>query len=60
IRPALIIGTPVGFVGAAEAKQLLAAQDVPYITLLGNQGGSTAAVAVVNALLSLALGKAGL
>ncbi len=60
IRPALIIGTPVGFVGAAEAKALLASQDVPYITLLGNQGGSTAAAAVVNALLALALGKAGL
>lgn len=60
IRPALIIGTPVGFVGAAEAKALLASQDVPYITLLGNQGGSTAAVAVVNALLALALGRAGL
>lgn len=60
-KPALIVGTPVGFVGAAEAKERLAAQDdVPYITLLGNQGGSTAAVAVVNALLALAQGQAGL
>ncbi|HHW40941.1 MAG TPA: precorrin isomerase [Syntrophomonadaceae bacterium] len=60
VRPALIIGTPVGFVGAAEVKARLANQDVPYITLLGNQGGSTAAVAVVNAMISLARGGAGL
>lgn len=60
IKPALIIGTPVGFVGAAEVKARLANQDVPYITLLGNQGGSTAAVAIVNALLALAQGGAGL
>ncbi len=60
VRPALIIGTPVGFVGAAEVKARLANQDIPYITLLGNQGGSTAAVAVVNAMISLARGRAGL
>lgn len=60
VRPALIIGTPVGFVGAAEVKARLVSQDVPYITLLGSQGGSAAAVAVVNAMLSLARGRAGL
>lgn len=59
-RPAMIVGTPVGFVGAAEVKARLAAQEVPYITMIGNQGGSTVAVSIVNALLALAQGKAGL
>jgi precorrin-8X/cobalt-precorrin-8 methylmutase len=59
-RPALIVGTPVGFVGAAEAKARLAGQDVPYITMIGHQGGSTVAVSIVNALLALAQGHPGL
>ena len=59
-RPALIVGTPVGFVGAAEAKARLAGQKVPYITMIGHQGGSTVAVSIVNALLALAQGKPGL
>ncbi len=50
--PALIIGFPVGVVGAAEAKAALAehAGGVPYITLLGRRGGSAMAAAAVNAL----------
>ncbi len=59
-RPALIVGTPVGFVGAAEVKARLSGQDVPYITMIGHQGGSTVAVSIVNALLALAQGRAGL
>jgi precorrin-8X/cobalt-precorrin-8 methylmutase len=59
-RPALIVGTPVGFVGAAEAKARLAGQKVPYITMIGHQGGSTVAVSIVNALLALAQGRPGL
>lgn len=60
-RPALIVGTAVGFVGAAESKaRLVSQQQVPYIALIGNQGGSTAAVAVINALIALAQGRAGL
>jgi precorrin-8X/cobalt-precorrin-8 methylmutase len=59
-RPALIVGTPVGFVGAAEAKARLAGQDVPYITMIGHQGGSTVAISIVNALLALAEGRPGL
>lgn len=52
IRPAVIIGVPVGFVGAAEAKAELAAQeDVPFITVEGTKGGSSIAVAAVNAML---------
>lgn len=54
IRPALVIGVPVGFVGAAEAKEALLATDLPAIVLRGTRGGSAVAAAVVNALLSLA------
>jgi precorrin-8X/cobalt-precorrin-8 methylmutase len=51
-RPALILGFPVGFVGAAESKQALteAGLGVPYITLRGRRGGSALAAAAVNAL----------
>jgi precorrin-8X/cobalt-precorrin-8 methylmutase len=55
IRPAVIIGVPVGFVSAVESKDELAALDTPYITALGRKGGSTVAVAVVNTLLRLAV-----
>ena len=52
IRPAAIIGVPVGFVGAAEAKaQLIAQNEIPYITVEGTKGGSSIAVAAVNAIL---------
>ena len=52
-RPAAIIGVPVGFVGAAESKQALAAQSmVPYLVVQGRKGGSAMAVAAVNALAS--------
>ena len=49
--PALIVGLPVGFVGAAEAKAALHASDLPAITNQGERGGSAVAVAAVNALL---------
>jgi len=51
-RPALILGFPVGFVGAAESKQALAEESrgVPYVTLRGRRGGSAMAAAAVNAL----------
>lgn len=55
VRPALIVGVPVGFVSAAESKAALLALDVPYITALGRKGGSSVAVAIINALLRLAL-----
>jgi precorrin-8X/cobalt-precorrin-8 methylmutase len=52
--PALVIGTPVGFVGASESKELLVnLNKVPYITVLGTRGGSTIAAAAVNALLHM-------
>ncbi len=51
-RPALILGFPVGFVGAAESKAELAAdpRGVPFVTLKGRRGGSAMASAAVNAL----------
>lgn len=54
IKPALVIGVPVGFVAVIEAKQALIKQDVPYITIEGRKGGSPAAASILNALLILA------
>lgn len=51
VRPGVIIGTPVGFVGAKESKEALEQADIPYLTIRGTRGGSTIAAAVVNALL---------
>ena len=54
-KPALVIGMPVGFVGAPESKQALwdhhAALGIPCITLLGREGGSAVSAATCNALL---------
>ena len=49
--PALVVGLPVGFVGAAEAKAALAASGLPYLANRGEKGGSAVAAATVNALL---------
>ncbi|MDB5786559.1 precorrin-8X methylmutase [Caballeronia mineralivorans] len=51
-KPALILGFPVGFIGAAESKALLAAdgRGVPFVALRGRRGGSAMAAAAVNAL----------
>jgi precorrin-8X/cobalt-precorrin-8 methylmutase len=53
-RPALILGFPVGFVGAAESKAMLAADSrgAPYVMVEGRRGGSAMAAAAVNALAS--------
>lgn len=52
-KPAAVIGLPVGFVGAAESKEALAADKrVPYLIVRGRKGGSAMAVAAVNALAS--------
>ena len=52
ILPAAVIGIPVGFVGAAEAKKALAENTkVPYITVGGTKGGSPIAAAALNAVL---------
>jgi precorrin-8X/cobalt-precorrin-8 methylmutase len=49
--PALIVGLPVGFVGAAEAKAALAGSGLPCVANRGEKGGSAVAAAAVNALL---------
>ncbi|PVZ09757.1 MULTISPECIES: precorrin-8X methylmutase [unclassified Pseudomonas] len=51
-KPALILGFPVGFVGAAESKAMLAADSrgVPFVVVNGRRGGSAMAAAAVNAL----------
>lgn len=59
LRPDLVIGLPVGFVGAAESKEALLALEseypqIPFITNRGRKGGSNVAAAVVNALLIMA------
>ena len=55
VRPALVVGMPVGFVSAAESKDLMAlVPDVPWIVIRGRKGGSTLVVAALHALLALA------
>ncbi len=58
VRPALVIGVPVGFVSAAESKEALMATDVPFIVVSGRKGGSPIAVAIVHALLLLSTTRA--
>ncbi len=55
VAPALIVGVPVGFVGALESKQVLAEKTCQHITNLSERGGSPIAAAIVNGLLSLAV-----
>jgi len=55
LRPALLVGMPVGFVSAAESKAALSGLDaVPWIIVEGRKGGSTLVVAALHALLALA------
>ena len=55
LRPALVVGMPVGFVSAAESKDLLMAiEDVPWVAISGRKGGSTLVVAAIHALLGVA------
>ena len=51
LKPALIIGVPVGFVNVVESKELIIGTDVPHIVARGRKGGSNVAAAIVNALL---------
>ena len=55
VRPSLVVGMPVGFVSAAESKDLMGGLDeVPWIVIRGRKGGSTLVVAALHALLALA------
>jgi precorrin-8X/cobalt-precorrin-8 methylmutase len=51
-RPAAVIGIPVGFIGAAESKDALAASDLDHLIVRGRRGGSAITAAAVNALAS--------
>ena len=51
LKPALVIGVPVGFVNVVESKELLLTLDVPYIVARGRKGGSNVAAAICNAML---------
>ena len=54
-RPALVVGMPVGFVSAAESKDLMALENaVPWVVIRGRKGGSTLVVAAIHELLGLA------
>jgi precorrin-8X/cobalt-precorrin-8 methylmutase len=57
VKPALIVAVPVGYVGAAESKEVIAKLPIPYIITRGRKGSSTIAVAIFNALLNMAEGK---
>ena len=58
-EPALVVGLPVGFVGAAESKAALLASGLPALANVGTKGGSAVAVAAVNALLYFEEGPPG-
>ncbi|MCA2216525.1 precorrin-8X methylmutase [Jidongwangia harbinensis] len=51
-RPAAVLGIPVGFIGAAESKDALAASDLEHLVVRGRRGGSAITAAAVNALAS--------
>lgn len=51
VRPSLVVGLPVGFVGAAEAKAKLRGSGLPFVTNMTEKGGATVAAAAINALL---------
>lgn len=59
VSPKLIVGVPVGFVGAAESKEYIRGFDIPSITTVGTKGGSNVAAAIMNALIYMAVGKVG-
>ncbi|MBT2212616.1 MULTISPECIES: precorrin-8X methylmutase [Actinomadura] len=50
--PAAVLGIPVGFIGAAESKEALAASGLPYLVVRGRRGGSAMTAAAVNAIAS--------
>ena len=55
VRPSLVVAMPVGFVSAAESKDLMmTVSDVPWVAIEGRKGGSTLVVAAIHAMLSLA------
>lgn len=58
VRPAVVLGFPVGYVAAAESKAELQQRAIPYITMRGPRGGTPMAVAATNTLLRIATERA--
>ena len=54
-RPSLVIGVPVGLVGAKESKEMLMKEAIPFITVRGEKGGSPLAVSIINGLSLLSM-----
>jgi len=54
VKPALVVGFPVGFVNAAESKAELVKLDIPFISNVGRKGGSNVAASIINALAIMA------
>ena len=59
VRPAVVIGAPVGFVNAAESKELLRTTSIPSISTEGTRGGTPVAVAAINECITLFIEGAG-
>lgn len=59
VHPALVVGTPVGFVNAAESKEALRALDVPSISCVGTRGGTPVAVSAINEIITILAERAG-
>ncbi len=59
LRPAFVVGAPVGFVNVEESKAELAGLGVPFISVTGRRGGSTLAVSIVHALCAIAAAEGG-
>lgn len=59
VRPAVVIGTPVGFVNAAESKELLRTISIPSLSTEGTRGGTPVAVAAINECITLFIEGAG-
>ncbi len=57
IKPALVIGTPVGFVNAKESKEILRTKNVPSISNIGTRGGTPPAVASMNEIITMHIEK---
>ena len=53
IKVKSVIGVPVGFVGASEAKKVLDTTDIPHLITIGPKGGTPVAVAAINSLINL-------
>ena len=54
IKPAIIVAAPVGFVNAAEAKEMILSSGIPCVVVKGARGGTPSAVAIINEIIEIA------